>query len=327
MQSVVTTQISGPLGEVKKAQTVPRIVSIVGVGRSGSTMIEGYVQKHTGAVGIGELAYVWERGWQENELCGCGKPFRECDFWQAVMKDAFGALSDADVARYAAAFRTARGSLTQSSASLKRPITPDPLFVDVSRALYRSLARQTGGKVLIDSSKIAYFTANLIAAEVGEISVLHIIRDPHGVAYSLLNPKPRPQARDGKTTMGKSTTVFHSIARWSYRNAQASALRHASGVPSSIVAYEDFCRDPEGVFADIARVHGLSPRPAAEEQDWHSVSGNPIRFTDQKLTIRLDERWREKMPAHQRYIVSWLSYRQQQAMETEIRAEADRPEA
>jgi hypothetical protein len=120
--------------------------------------------------------------------------------------------------------------------------------------------------------------------------------------------------------------VLHSIARWSYRNAQASALRHASDVPSSIVAYEDFCRDPEAVFAEIARVHDLPPTPVSDaEQDWHSVSGNPIRFTDQKLTVRLDERWREKMPAHQRFIVSCLSYPQQHAMEAEIRAEAERP--
>jgi hypothetical protein len=299
-------------------------LSIVGVGRSGSTMIEGYVQKHTTAVGIGELAYVWERGWQDNELCGCGAPFRECDFWQSVLKDAFGTLSEADVESYAAAFRKACGSLAQSSASITRPITPEPLFVDVSRALYRSLARQTGGKVLIDSSKIAYYTANLIAAGVGEISLLHFIRDPHGVAYSLLNPKPRPQARGGKTTMGKSTTIFHSMARWSYRNRQASALRHASHLPSSIIAYEDFCRDPEATLAEIVRVHGLSPRRAAEEQAWHSVSGNPIRFTDQKLSVCLDERWREKMPAHQRLIVSCLSYPQQQTMEAEIRAETER---
>jgi hypothetical protein len=327
MDAIATTHFSELIREAKEAHIVPRIVSIVGVGRSGSTLIEGYVQKHTGAVGVGELAYIWERGCQDNELCGCGKPFHECDFWQSIIKDAFGTLREADVESYASAFRTARGSLTQSNASMRRPITPDPLFVDVSRALYRSLARQTGGKVLIDSSKIAYFTANLIAADVGDISLLHIIRDPHGVAYSLLNPKPRPQARGGNTTMGKSTTIFHSMARWSYRNAQASALRHATEVPSSIVAYEDFCRDPETVFAEIARVHGLSPRPAAHEQDWHSVSGNPIRFTDQKLTIRLDERWREKMPAHQRLIVSCLSYRQQHAMESEIRAEAQRSDA
>jgi hypothetical protein len=243
------------------------------------------------------------------------------------MKDAFGTVSGGDAERYAAAFRKARGRLTKSGASMKRPIHPDPLFVELSRALYGSLARQTGGKVLIDSSKIAYFSANLIAAQVGDISLLHIIRDPHGVAYSLLNPKPRPQARGGKTTMGKSTTIFHSMARWSYRNAQASGLRHASEVPSSIIAYEDFCRDPEAILAEIVRVHKLSPRPAGDQRAWHSVSGNPVRFTDQKLAIRLDERWRENMPMHQRFVVSCLSYPQQQAMEAEIRAETERLKA
>ena len=35
-----------------------------------------------GATALGEVSYLWERGFLENRLCGCGKPFNECSFWR-----------------------------------------------------------------------------------------------------------------------------------------------------------------------------------------------------------------------------------------------------
>ncbi len=40
-----------------------------------------------GCLSVGEARYTWGRGAAANHLCGCGKPFSECPFWQDVMAE------------------------------------------------------------------------------------------------------------------------------------------------------------------------------------------------------------------------------------------------
>ena len=42
-----------------------------------------------GFVPVGELGFLWDRAIQGNLPCGCGAPFDECPFWQAVGQAAF----------------------------------------------------------------------------------------------------------------------------------------------------------------------------------------------------------------------------------------------
>ena len=40
---------------------------------------------------------MWQAGPAADELCGCGQPFGECPFWQAVGQEAFGGWDKVDV--------------------------------------------------------------------------------------------------------------------------------------------------------------------------------------------------------------------------------------
>ena len=52
-----------------------------------------------GFYSTGELRFIWSRGFGQNQLCGCGKPFRECEFWTEVVKEALGGFEDINYAR------------------------------------------------------------------------------------------------------------------------------------------------------------------------------------------------------------------------------------
>src|SRR4051794_30272163 len=63
------------------------ILYILGSGRSGSTVLErSLVNAIDGAVGVGELRWLWDRGIGEDYLCSCTKPFHSCEFWQRVLE-------------------------------------------------------------------------------------------------------------------------------------------------------------------------------------------------------------------------------------------------
>jgi len=74
----------------------PRVLIIVGSGRSGSTLIERALGEVPGVAPLGETVHMWERGVRDSELCGCGQPFGTCPFWQSVGQVAFGGWHQID---------------------------------------------------------------------------------------------------------------------------------------------------------------------------------------------------------------------------------------
>ena len=68
----------------------PTVLMLGGFGRSGSTLLERCLAECQGAVGVGEVLHLWERGLRDDELCGCGVPFSACPFWQHVGAAAYG---------------------------------------------------------------------------------------------------------------------------------------------------------------------------------------------------------------------------------------------
>ena len=85
---------------VKMSQKNNNVLFIAGPGRSGSTLLDLLLGQIDGFCSTGEMRYIWERGFAQNQLCGCGKPFRECEFWTQVVKEAFGGFENVDYVRF-----------------------------------------------------------------------------------------------------------------------------------------------------------------------------------------------------------------------------------
>src|SRR5690349_2184383 len=70
------------------------VLFIAGAARSGSTLLDRVIGMHEGFCSSGELTFIWQRSYRENQLCGCGVPFHECEFWREVSDTAFGLEPD-----------------------------------------------------------------------------------------------------------------------------------------------------------------------------------------------------------------------------------------
>jgi hypothetical protein len=66
-----------------------KVLYIGGFGRSGSTLVERILGQLPGFCSAGEIVFLWQRGLIENQLCGRGATFSECDFWTRVGKTAW----------------------------------------------------------------------------------------------------------------------------------------------------------------------------------------------------------------------------------------------
>jgi hypothetical protein len=288
----------------------PRILFIGGVGRSGSTLLDLMLGQVPGVVAVGEVSYLWGR--DDADLCGCGESFGGCPFWVAVGEAAFGGWGAVDRARLARIRLSIDRNRRIPSLASRRARSPDEArYADAYRAVYRAVATVSGAQVVVDSTKHPSTAFLLRSFGDLDLRIVHLVRDPRGVAYSWTKEVSRPGIAGG--AMMDRYPAWKMAGRWVAYNSAFHLLRRI-GVPTMRVRYEDLVRDPSATLERIARLLGV-PTPGfpfldgtslslAEE---HTIAGNPVRFDRGPIQLRRDDAWQTRMPAKQRLAVSAIS--------------------
>jgi len=135
-----------------------RIIFIGGSGRSGTTLLDLLVGQVDRFFSLGEIHNIWERSFIENQLCGCGKPFKGCEFWQAVVKEAFGGFEKVDGCRILTIQRSVARirytpQLLYPSLRPRRVQLALEEYRQIFEHLCEAISKVSGSKVLVDSSK------------------------------------------------------------------------------------------------------------------------------------------------------------------------------
>jgi hypothetical protein len=289
-----------------------RVLYLGGLGRSGTTLIERVLGELPGVVALGEVVHLWQRDIRDDERCGCGSRFSACAFWTEVGEKAFGGWERADVHRI-----LALRELVERTRHI-------PLLVAARRGdfaalvgeyseyyakIYAAAAAVAGASVVIDSSKHSALAHCLRHSSEIDLRVLHVVRDPRGVAYSWTKTVARPET-DGAEEMTRYTPA-RSAVLWNAHNAAFGLLRQR-GVSVRRLRYEDFVAAPRETIDKVAAFVGIDT--SALELDFlrgntvhlgqsHSAAGNPMRFTTGEVQLRADEAWRRALPPRQRALV------------------------
>jgi Sulfotransferase family len=298
-----------------------RVLYLGGMGRSGSTLIEKLIGQMPGVCAVGELVHLWERGITEGERCGCGEPFRLCQFWRQVGAAAFTSWDEVDLNRVAALraqvdrtrFIPALARRRDVSAGMARTLTE---YTAYYARLYTAIAEVSGCQLIVDSSKHPSLAHCLRWQQDIDLRVLHLIRDSRAVAYSWSKQVRRPDT-DSESYMTRYSAAM-AAGQWNVQNGAFHLLARL-GCPTMRMKYEDFAASPEEAlhriagFAELPEPDGYPFMGTTGASHWaelnkiHSVSGNPMRFTTGKVPIRQDDRWRTVMPKAQRSTVTAIT--------------------
>jgi hypothetical protein len=294
-----------------------RVIYIAGHGRSGSTLLEEILGQVPNLISVGELRHIWHAGFPTDEVCGCGKPFQECEFWTAVVQQVFGGFEQFN--HQAIQVVRHRVDRTKYIPLMLSPLHPKRYDVDKAEygktrvALYRTIQAVSGAEIIVDSSKDISSLYLLPQIAPIELHVVHLIRDSRAVAYSWQRQKVRTEIPTQQTYM--QTYAPHQIAlEWTYRNFFAELAR---GFAQSYtrLRYEDFIESPRPTLEKILHQVGI----AAPNLDFiqgnkvrmdvvnHTISGNPIRFHQGEVTLKLDHEWQNKMVQSQKRLVTCIS--------------------
>lgn len=312
-----------PTPEAERNEVSPERVVVLyvgGEGRSGSTLLSSMLGALPGMFSVGELRGIWQ-AINTNELCGCGAPFSECEFWTAVGDGAFGGWDKVDVP----AMQILDATYARHRA-LPRVLIPGlekdrghnlSQYRVALASLYAAVKEVSGCYVIVDSTKDPSYAFLLRGVRGIDLRVVHLVRDSRGVAYSWSKADvERPEYANhpslSRTFMDKRP-AWKAAILWSAKNLLLQGLGRSS-VPLMVERYESLVANPNHDLSRImALVEDFAPRIDAVPEGTfdalphHTLGGNRVRFARGNVSLRVDEEWRREMGARQRFVVSVLT--------------------
>ncbi len=278
-----------------------RVLLIAGSSRSGSTIFGNVIGSVQGVAHFGEMHRIWQRGFLQDWLCGCGKRFRNCEFWREVMSRAIGQVVPRTVERIENLRVQVHRQLSAYQGEISSPQTRE--YQGYVRDLFDAVAAVSGCKVVVDSSKTAAHGWSLAGVTDTSVVVVHLVRDPRAVAFSWARRKELPDSP--KQPFMNRRSVEESCKIWNITNERAERLIDRAGVPNIRLRYEDFAASPRERINEIFELLGCgvhNPDFVDERRvqlsPGHTISGNPSKFDHNGVVeIRLDDEWKRAMSA------------------------------
>jgi len=298
-----------------------RVLFVGGEGRSGSTVLSMLLGATLECVPVGEIHNVWNCV-VRNELCACGQPFHDCEFWSAVGRIAFGGWDclnahellewDRRLTRHRSLVGTQRHARTS-------PMTD---YRAILSRLYGAVQQVSDQPLVVDASKDAPWAFLLRDAPGISMQALHLVRDSRGVTYSWSKsdvPQPQYANLPGlRHAVMKTRRPMRACAEWVVKNLLLHWLA-GTGTPSLFVRYESVMANPRLEVERIARFAGVGPCPGGLDQlvqepprlnpstRSHMLGGNRVRFERGPLYLEVDNEWRRRMSPGTRTLVSFMT--------------------
>lgn len=223
----------------------PRVLYVMGAGRSGSTILGVTLGNCPGVFYAGELD-AWLPRAGEPQLDG---PARTA-FWERVRSRMGGEASELFG-------REAQVSIERSLALVRVHKWPARrrlrgAYRRVARKLYAAVAAETGGQVIVDTSHYP-LRARELQREAGvELHLLYLVRDPQSVVRSF-NRKDVAQYT--------KSTITTNVYLWLTNLLAVLVFLRQPRERRLFVRYEDFLARPAEVLGDILDQVGLAALP------------------------------------------------------------------
>jgi Sulfotransferase family len=291
------------------------IIYIGGAWRSGSTLLERMLASIPGFWPVGELVFVWEWGVKQNHRCGCGERFHDCVFWNKIGEVAYGGWQQVD-ANEAARLRATvdRHRNLDRIAGLRRQgrLAADmAAYLDVTSRLYQAVQEVSGASVIVDSSKTLSYALVLRDLPCFDLRLVHLVRRSHGVAHSWSKQVRKPGVGDGNSFMTTHQPAW-SVGFWIADNLLYDALSDRFAVTTRL-RYEQLVADPRAQLENLLENLGLTAPDRtldflkgayADLLPTHGIAGNPMRFDQGLVSLRVDDEWRTSMSLQRRLMIS-----------------------
>lgn len=290
------------------------LIYIAGAGRSGSTLLDAILGEAEDAFSLGEVRQIWKYLLRyEKPLCSCGKVIHKCPFWEQVLlklfKNSIPTKEKLEEIYYLQ--KTVEKIPLLNSFKRKKYLFNNQnsikKYADLTLDLYKIVTEISGCKTLIDSSKLPHYLYFLKDLPIN-LYVVHLVRDPRGVAYSWTKEKFNP-------SLGGYMKKHHPLTSariWSILNLGTEKFKNEN---YCLIKYEDLTEHLEDNLTFLKNSLNLKVSFCIQKnkiiifKEKHLVGGNPVRFSFKKeIYIKKDIDWQKKLPFRYKILVSLLTF-------------------
>ena len=254
-----------------------KLVYIGGYGHSGSTLLEYLMTGCQEVVACGEVVNARLKQ-ASARTCSCDRPTEDCPVWGFISNPGL------HVNRWDHEALDAR-LLQQASVNYE-------VMVDSSKTAWRASAtpfklRRGPGRGFL---------------------LVHIVRDPRAVCWSLLKRERRLGRQSNDTLLCAETTLG-----WCFANLACELFRWRYPVQYYRIRYEDLVRDPRAVMSalmlKVLPGHQWQFETIGAHDNRHQLYANRMRSQTLSLVgIKEDDAWRTNMPGKYRRLAAALSW-------------------
>lgn len=268
-----------------EATAFPRIVYIMGTGRSGTTILEILLSNNTGVSGVGEVTHIFQDAYLAKRDCSCGKSAPECTIWGQVK--AACQWQDAQLDNYNRVFvdfawHTRFLHVFTGLVSGRKKAE----FKRLNDCLFRSVSELSASATIVDSSKYAGRALQLARMYPKNVRVICLTRAPAGLVSAF-------RRKDSGEQPPKP--LFGILLYYIYTMTCFRLVKLVLGKRVLPVQFEQLSADPAGTLDRIEQWSGIdlsdARRIVAEQQilsAGHIVTGNRLRMR-KDLTFKTAE--------------------------------------
>lgn len=288
------------------ATRTPKVVSIMGSGHSGSTVLAIVLGAHPNIMNVGELHKLPRSGWKrdENRRCACGSPIHVCTFWNDVYarwNDKVGAHRLPEYIGLQNVFERSRSSWLRLPLESKQRSPRFVTYEAMTAALYKAICESSGKGAIVDSSKSRIRNYALLLNTRLDVRVIHLVRDGRSVVCSQSKSRSR-DVEGGVPKDRRATPPWRSTLHWTVANLQSELVGKRAGDGRVFrLAYERFVNAPDGALEGLAALvdedlTDLARSLAAGEaiDVGHVGGGNRLRMSG-RVVLRQDFEWTRRL--------------------------------
>jgi len=264
-----------------------KLILIMAPSHSGSTLVDLVISSATEAFGLGEIHAIRKDKYKSREVPICSIHHENCTFWNESR------------------WNKIENYLIQNR--VKRQLSR---FINYRYKLYDYLMKESGKRVLIDSSKypewVQYSMKKIKQTNI-EVYLVYLLRDPRAICNSWHRKYPEWSMdkiiSEHKANLKKMNNVFEEAAVKKikvYYEDIATEPNHSFGRLFSFMN-ENYSQDYIKYWQyEHHHIGGNSGTKSLIHKYQSSSSGNINKNTksyyeDHELTIKHDERWRREL--------------------------------
>jgi hypothetical protein len=311
------------------------VLFIMGLGRSGSTILDIVLGNHPDIESVGEVCNLAFTGWIGRDplhgidekllripVCTCGKRLdipaiddeaEACPFWSSVRREWEQRAGQDDIECYPAlqdAFERQRNWPRLLYAKY-RSSPRFSSYARLTRAFFEAIRAVSGKPIIVDSSKAPVRAFALSMVPGIDLRLVHLVRDGRGVIASR-SKSLKKDVGAGIEWDHEGQPMWKSIVRWLGLNLESEWICDQLDPGKTMrLRYEDFVGYPASALGQLGALMGLDLTDVAKAatsgttmQVGHNCGGNRIRKSE-TITLRPDiGEWQNMLStAEQR--VSW----------------------